>query len=158
MRTATTAYIGLGSNVGTRRETIHQALTLLEEFNGISLVKLSSLIETAPVGGPAGQSYYLNGVAEIQCHTSAEMLLEVLHLVEERLGRVRREKWGSRTIDLDILLFGDEIIDTPDLHVPHRLMHTRDFVMLGMAEIAPQVVHPQLGRTMREILRALQGK
>ena len=158
MRTATTAYIGLGTNMGKRREIIHRALALLEELDGITVVKVSSLIETAPLGGPAGQSDYLNGVAEILCRTPAEKLLEMLLSVEDRLGRIRREKWGPRTIDLDILLFGDETIDTPDLQVPHRLMHTRKFVMIPITEIAPEVVHPQLGQTMQEILRALQNQ
>jgi 2-amino-4-hydroxy-6-hydroxymethyldihydropteridine diphosphokinase len=152
----TTAYIALGSNRGDRRETINKALSLLGESD-ITIVRVSTLIETAPLGGPAGQDNYLNAVAEILSRTSAEQLLGIMQSVEDRLGRTRPHKWASRTIDLDLILFGGRIIDKPHLKVPHPLMHQRSFVMIPLVEIAPDLIHPVLGQTMREILDSLQN-
>lgn len=154
----TTAYIGLGSNLGDRRGMIDQALSLLEACPEVEVSAVSHLIPTAAVGGPADQGDFLNGVARITCRLSAEDLLRRLMEIENRLGRRRMEKWGPRTIDLDILLFGDRIIDREDLKVPHPLMSSRSFVMAPMAELAGDVVHPRLGKTMREILASLEGE
>jgi 2-amino-4-hydroxy-6-hydroxymethyldihydropteridine diphosphokinase len=155
----TTAYIALGSNRGDRRETINKALNMLGESgsDNITIVRVSTLIETAPLGGPAGQDNYLNAVAEILSQTSAEQLLGIMQSVEDRLGRTRPQKWASRTIDLDLILFGGRIIDKPHLKVPHPLMHQRSFVMVPLVEIAPDLIHPVLGQTMREILDSLQN-
>jgi len=151
-RRAAVAYIGLGSNLGDRVRMIIQALLKLEEYTGVQVALVSQLIETAPVGGPEDQTDYLNGVAELRCELPAEELLSVLQEVETSLGRERLVKWGPRTIDLDLLLFDEQVIDTADLKVPHPLMHERRFVMEGLAEIAPKVVHPVLGKTMQQIM------
>jgi len=155
---ATTAYIALGSNLGNRLENISQAIRLLDRTPEITIVKISSLIETTPVGGPKGQNNYINGVAEILSQISAEPLLELMQSVETQLGRPAqqdRPRWSPRTIDLDLLLFGSEIIDKPRLKVPHPLMHQRRFVMAPLVELAPDLTHPLLGLTMREILDSL---
>jgi len=154
----TTAYIGLGSNLGDRRGLIGQALSLLEACPEVELSGVSHLMTTAAVGGPSDQDDFLNAVARITCRLSAEDLLKRLLEIEDRLGRRRVEKWGPRTIDLDILLFGDRIIDKKDLKVPHPLMSSRSFVMTPMVELAGDVVHPQLGKTMREILNLLESE
>ncbi|MCH9021483.1 MAG: 2-amino-4-hydroxy-6-hydroxymethyldihydropteridine diphosphokinase [Planctomycetes bacterium] len=154
----TTAYIGLGSNLGDRRGMIGQALSLLKACPEVELSGVSHLMTTAAVGGPRDQGDFLNAVARITCRLSAEDLLKRLLEIEDRLGRKRVEKWGPRTIDLDILLFGDRIIDQEELKVPHPLMSSRSFVMTPMVELAGDMVHPQLGKTMREILNLLEGE
>ena len=154
-RRTVVAYIGLGSNLGDRVSMIIQALLKLEEFSGVRVALVSQLIDTAPVGGPEDQDDYINGVAELRCELPAEELLSVLQEVESSLGRERLIKWGPRTIDLDLLLFDEEVIDTPGLQVPHPSMHERRFVMEGLVEIAPEVVHPVLGKTMQQIMDEL---
>ena len=156
----TTAYIGLGSNLGNRGDNIEKAVNRLEKSPDVTVIKVSSLIETTSVGGPAGQNCFLNGSAQILCRCMAEHLLSLMQEIEYGLGRERTEnrtKWASRTIDLDLLLFGSEIIDLPHLKVPHPLMHTRMFIMEPMAEIAPEVLHPRLNQTMRQILNSLKN-
>jgi 2-amino-4-hydroxy-6-hydroxymethyldihydropteridine diphosphokinase len=150
------AYIGLGSNQGERAATIIQALTLLDDVPRIAIAMVSQLISTAPVGGPPDQPDFLNGAAEIRCAISVDDLFQRLQDIENRLGRTRAEKWGQRYIDLDLLLFGSQIIDTPRLKVPHPLMHQRSFVLTPLVEIAPDLVHPVLGKTMRQILADLE--
>lgn len=152
-----TVYIGLGSNLGDRVRQIAQALALLDSLDGISVVRVASLIETQPVGGAAGQNDYLNGVAQLDCRFSAMELLAILLDVEKQLGRTRTEPWGARTIDLDLLLFDDQIIDEPQLQVPHPRMHERDFVLKPLAELAPEVVHPILGKSIRQILHEMEN-
>lgn len=149
-----TAYIAIGSNLGNRGGNINKALAYLEAVNDLKLVRLSSIIETSPVGGPEGQSMYFNAVAEISTNMTAWELLDVLLETENRLGRIRYEKDGPRTIDLDILLFNSEIIDQGQdrLIIPHPRMCERRFVLELMAEIAPGVVHPVTNTTMIELL------
>ena len=154
------AYIALGSNLGNRGLNIEKALTQLEKLPDITVGKVSSLIETAPIGGPAGQNHFFNASAQILCRCVATHLLALMQKIESQLGRDRTEntqKWSSRTIDLDLLLFGSEIIDLPRLKVPHPLMHTRMFVMGPMVEIAPDVWHPKLNRTMLQIFNSLKN-
>jgi 3-oxoacyl-[acyl-carrier protein] reductase len=151
-----TAYIALGSNLGDRRGFLDQALAALRTRPGIEVVYVSSYHETAPVGGPPGQGNYLNAAAELRTTLEPQELLRVLLDVEQTLGRERHERFGPRTIDLDLLLYGEVVCDEPDLIVPHPRMHERRFVLEPLAEIGDQVVHPVLKRTVRFLLEKLQ--
>ncbi|MBN2064893.1 MAG: 2-amino-4-hydroxy-6-hydroxymethyldihydropteridine diphosphokinase [Sedimentisphaerales bacterium] len=147
------AYIALGSNLGNRGGNINKALAYLEAVSGLELVKISSIIETIPLGGPEGQGMYFNAVCKIATELTPWELLDVLLETENRLGRIRTEKDGPRTIDLDILLYNNEIIRQGDkLVIPHPRMASRRFVLELMAEIAPEVVHPELNASMIELL------
>ena len=154
--TSTTAYVGLGSNEGDRIATIFRALDMLDDRTNMTVGLVSQIIENPAQGGPLGQNDFLNCVAELRCTLSAEELLRALQDIEKRLGRIRKEKWGPRTIDLDLLLFGSDCIDKPHLKVPHPLMHERIFVMAGLYEIAPGLLHPVLDKTVNQLWQELQ--
>lgn len=139
------AYIGLGSNVGDRKATIDAALQRLAPR------RVSSIIETEP-WGLAAQPRFLNAVAEMETDIDSDALLDRLLSVERELGRVRAERWGPRTIDLDLLLYGDRVIRTETLSVPHPRLAERRFVLEGLAELCPEQPVPGLGRTVRELL------
>lgn len=134
--------MGIGSNLGDRERTIDRALALLPGF-----VTASTLRETAPVG-VVEQPPFLNGAARLETELSAPELLERLLEIERLLGRERRERWGPRTIDLDLLLYGDAVIDEPGLTVPHALLHERRFVLEPLGELDPGLVVPGRGRVM----------
>ena len=148
---STFAYVALGANLGDRRASIERAIDLLRNTPGVTVTKISSLREYAAVGGPAGSPPFLNAAAEIQATLSPRALLARLLDIERQLGRQRREKWGPRTIDLDLLLYGERIIHEPDLRVPHPLMHQRRFVLEPLREIAPDAFHPVLQRRIAEL-------
>ncbi len=149
------AYISLGSNKGLREKNIAAALNALETTAEIDVIKVSSLYETEPVGGPEDQPKYVNAAAHLSTSLTPERLLAVCLNIEESLGRKRTIRWGSRTIDLDILLFGKELRATAELTSPHPLMHDRKFVMEPLAEIAPDVIHPLLDCTAKSLLDSL---
>jgi len=139
------AYIGLGSNLGDRRAMIAGALDRLQPR------RVSTIVETEP-WGVADQPRYLNAVAEIETDLEPAALLDRLLDLERGLGRVRREKWGPRTIDLDLLLYGDRRVSSELLSVPHPHLHERRFVLEGLAELCPDRTVPGLDRTVRELL------
>jgi 2-amino-4-hydroxy-6-hydroxymethyldihydropteridine diphosphokinase len=146
------AYIAIGSNLGDRQATIRSALLLLDKSEGVRVMAVSTLFENAAVGGPADSPGFLNAAAELQTTRGARELLHRLLEIERQLGRLRREKWAPRTIDLDLLLYGDRILSSDELIVPHPLLQERLFVLKPLAEIAPDVVHPVLQMTIAGLL------
>lgn len=150
-----TAYIALGSNLGDRHEYLRQAVSRLAASAGILEVQLSPVVETEPVGGPPGQGCYLNGAALVVTTLEPQKLLELLLDIERQLGRERREQWGPRTIDLDLLLYEQEIMNTPALILPHPRMHQRLFVLQPLAAIAPDAIHPVLHQSIRQLAHSL---
>jgi 2-amino-4-hydroxy-6-hydroxymethyldihydropteridine diphosphokinase len=148
------AFIGLGSNLGDREANIRQALQFLEQLPETTIVRGSSLYDTEPVG-VSDQPNFLNGVVQVETHLAPRQLLWNLMLIERRLGRVRTQRWGPRVIDLDLLLYGDEVVDEEDLTLPHPLMTQRSFVMVPLVEIEPLLVHPVTNQTMLSILQRL---
>jgi 3-oxoacyl-[acyl-carrier protein] reductase len=152
----TIAYIGLGSNLGERGTLLDEAVARLRLRPGIDVVSVSSYHETDPVGGPAEQGKYLNAVACVRTTLDALQLLGVLQAIETELGRVRAERFGPRTLDLDLLLFGLGIVQSDGLLVPHPRMHERLFVLEPLMEIAPLAVHPVLESTVKDLLDRLR--
>ena len=148
----------MGSNVGDRHANLAFAVAALREIPAVRVFAVSEAIETEPVGGPLGQGPYLNAAAGLQTTLRPRELLELLLAIERRLGRVRAERWGPRTLDLDLLLYDDRVIDEPGLRVPHPRMHERLFVLRPLAAIAPSARHPVLGTTVREILDNLLNR
>src|SRR5207244_1751380 len=150
-----TAYIALGSNLGDRAGTLLAAVRALNATPGVRVVRLSTYHDTAPVGGPPDQPRFLNATAELATTLAPDELLRALLTVEQQFGRVRGEKDAPRTLDLDLLLYGDLVRPGPDPVVPHPRMHQRRFVLAPLAEIAPQAVVPGLGKTVAELLAGL---
>jgi 2-amino-4-hydroxy-6-hydroxymethyldihydropteridine diphosphokinase len=153
----TSGYIGLGSNLGERESTIRRAVEQLDDGERTQLVRLSALRETDPVGYE-DQPRFLNGVAIVATTLSPAGLLERLLEIERSLGRdrSRSERWGPRPIDLDLLLYGDEVVDEPGLRVPHPRLHERRFVLEPLAELDPGLVVPGYGR-VSDLLAKLES-
>ena len=150
-------FLGIGSNLGDRRQNIQSALRHLDSEREIEVLVLSPVIETEPVGGPP-QGRYLNAVAEIRTRLDPRSLLAVLHSVEARLGRVRAVRDGPREIDLDILLYGDLVLREHDLEIPHPRMLERGFVLDPLREIAPDRIHPLTHRSLEEHWRSFHER
>jgi 2-amino-4-hydroxy-6-hydroxymethyldihydropteridine diphosphokinase len=146
------AYVGLGSNLGDREATIRRAVELLDERPGIEIVAVSTLRETDPVG-VEDQPRFLNGAAALEVDLTARGLLDELLAVERELGRDRsqEQRWGPRTIDLDLLLYGGETVDEPGLTVPHPRLAERQFVLEPLCELDPDVTLPD-GRAVRDLV------
>jgi len=138
---AVTCYLGLGTNLGDRGANLTEALQHLGQVPAIEIVRTSSIYETAPVG-PQDQPDFFNQVVQAKVSCSARRLLELVQGIEQEMGRVHTRRWGERIIDIDILLYGDETIDQPDLQIPHPRMVARQFVLVPLAEIAPDLVLP----------------
>jgi 2-amino-4-hydroxy-6-hydroxymethyldihydropteridine diphosphokinase len=155
----TRCVIALGSNLGDRLENVRAGATRLRDTDGIDVVAFSTLYETAPVGGPDNQGPYLNAALTADTTLAADDLLALLHQIEADRERQRLVHWGPRTLDLDLLVHGDLVTGTDDatdsLQVPHPRMHERRFVMVPVCDVAPDLVHPRLGRTMRDLLADL---
>ncbi|MFO0953516.1 MAG: 2-amino-4-hydroxy-6-hydroxymethyldihydropteridine diphosphokinase [Isosphaeraceae bacterium] len=152
------AFIGLGSNLGDRRAVLDEAVAALSRIEGSRLESVSSYWETPPVGGPSGQRAFLNAAAALTTDLAPEDLLRRLHEIEAAAGRVRTVRWGERTLDLDLLLYGDRVIDEPGLQVPHPRMAIRRFVLEPLYEIAPKAVDPATSRTVSDLLANLDRR
>jgi 2-amino-4-hydroxy-6-hydroxymethyldihydropteridine diphosphokinase len=152
------AYIALGANLGDREKSIRRAIGELEYTPDVRVTRTSKLIENPAVGGPENSPDFLNGVVEIETTLGSHDLLHRLLEIERHMGRERREKWSPRIIDLDLLLYGDKIIASDELIVPHPLMHERRFVLVPLAEIAPSLIHPTLGISIADLLLNLPGE
>jgi dihydroneopterin aldolase/2-amino-4-hydroxy-6-hydroxymethyldihydropteridine diphosphokinase len=149
-------YISIGSNLGDREKNCSRSIELLEK-NGIVVRQRSSLYETIP-WGVREQPLFLNMVIEAETELKPQELLEVLKNVEIEVGREKSSRWGPRSIDLDILLYDDITLDEETLTIPHPYLHERDFVLIPLCEIAPDIKHPLLQSTMRELLQTLINK
>ena len=147
----TIAYIGTGSNLGNREAMIHSAKQKLLSHPKIKFLRSAPVYETDPVGGPA-QGLFLNTVWELETELSAAQLIALLLKIEEELGRKRVEKNGPRAIDLDLLLFGDEVIDEARLQVPHPRLQERWFVLKPLWDLRADFVHPVLKKSVCELL------
>ena len=154
-----TAYLGLGSNVGNRRSNLERALELLDAAEGILISRRSSIYETEP-WGMTEQPPFLNAAVEIQTSLRPGDLLAAVKAIEEAMGRVTTVRYGPRNIDVDILLYGNLVVDwnTPDLQIPHARMLERAFVLIPLAEIAGQIQHPTAKRTIEDLAANIEGR
>jgi len=155
-----TAYLSLGSNLGDRAANLRAALAQLEAAGGLPIV--SALYETQPVDFPddvpdglPGQPWFLNCVAAMETEMTPRELLTLALRIEAEMGRLRMKEKGPRNIDIDVVLFGDRVVDEPGLKIPHPAMHRRRFVLEPLVEIAPEARHPAMGKTARQLLAEL---
>ena len=146
-----TAFIGVGSNLGDKLDNCRKAIDRVGEISGCRLTGQSDFFRTSPVG-VEGHDWYVNAVFSIEADMTAHQLLKSLLAIEEDLGRKRNKKWDPRTIDLDILLYGQMVMDEKELTIPHPYMHLRKFVLLPMSQLRPDLVHPVRGKTIVELL------
>jgi 2-amino-4-hydroxy-6-hydroxymethyldihydropteridine diphosphokinase len=149
-------HIGIGSNLGDRRANALEAMERVSQLPDTRVVRASSLYESEPLGD--AKTWFVNSVIEIETELAPDALLKRLKAIEEAMGRkrVKGKKWGSRIIDLDILLWDKEVVSKRSLKIPHPEMHKRRFVLLPLAELAPHVVHPQLGQSVSALLATVK--
>jgi 2-amino-4-hydroxy-6-hydroxymethyldihydropteridine diphosphokinase len=150
-------FVGLGSNMDDPAGHCLKAMHLISEADGVNLLRSSSLYRTEPVGC-VEQDWFVNAVAEIRTELTAHKLLKVLQDIENNMGRVRKEKWEPRIIDLDILLYGQEVIGDGNLAIPHPEFHRRRFVLVPLCEIASYVIHPAFGVSIRGLMDRLNDE
>jgi 2-amino-4-hydroxy-6-hydroxymethyldihydropteridine diphosphokinase len=146
------AFIGVGSNLGDRKANIAEAIGRTGELPDTKILRKSSLYESEPHGN--AKTWFINAVVELETEFSPSDLLKKLKAIEETMGRkrVKGKRWGSRIIDLDVLFFDSEVLNTRNLKIPHPEVAKRKFVLLPLAEVAPQLQHPELGQTISQIL------
>jgi 2-amino-4-hydroxy-6-hydroxymethyldihydropteridine diphosphokinase len=149
------AYIGFGSNLGDRLNNCRNAIGALAALPPCSLLKTSSFYETSPVG-LVEQPTFINGVVLLETTEDAHWLMQQMQEIEKTFGRIRTLKWGPRSIDLDLLFFDDQIINTPELSVPHPSLHERRFVLEPLNEVAPDFRHPSLGKSVADLRNDLK--
>ncbi len=149
-------YLGLGSNIGDRKKHIYQTISKIEKQIGPCLQRSSSYRTAA--WGKTNQSYFLNQVIQIHTKITPIEILDGILAIEKQLGRVRKEKWGERIIDIDLLFYGTEIIELPRLLVPHPFLAERRFVLVPMNEIAPNFIHPIFERSISDLLAECPDK
>ena len=151
----TKGYAGLGSNLGNKRENITRAIGRINAYEEISIKEKSGFYDTAPVGGPP-QPDYVNCVIEMETEIEPQTLLKEFKKIEVELGRKSGVRWGPRVVDLDILLYGDRIINDHNLKIPHERMHERIFVLEPLCEISSDIKHPVSGISFSELLEKLK--
>jgi 2-amino-4-hydroxy-6-hydroxymethyldihydropteridine diphosphokinase len=149
------AYIGLGANIGDKEATCRKAVDMLRRAGRV--LRVSSFYRTEPVGYK-DQEDFINAVVELETSLSPHALLANCHVLEDELGRNRLVRWGPRTIDFDILLYGEEVIESDDLTIPHPLLAERGFVLIPLSEIAPEAIHPVLHKSASKLMRELKDK
>jgi len=149
-----TAYIGFGSNLGEKVENCLAAIDMMAALPYCTMVGRSAFYRTEPLG-LTDQDWFINGVCSLRVSVDPRTFLADLLKIEKSMGRVRTERWGPRVIDLDVLLFGEDIIREEGLAIPHLLMHLRRFVLVPITELAPTLRHPVINRTMNELLNDL---
>ena len=152
-----TAYLGLGANLGDRQDNLQAALRLLSVAQGVEIVRCSQVYETEP-WGVADQPKFLNCVADAAVTLEPEALLVLCKEVESEVGRTAGPRWGPRYIDVDILLYGSQNIDLPDLEIPHPRLHMRAFALAPLAELDPEAWHPILERTVGDLAATVEGR
>jgi 2-amino-4-hydroxy-6-hydroxymethyldihydropteridine diphosphokinase len=152
-----TAYLGLGSNLGNRLAFLRGGRDILVNCPDIELVQASGVYETEAVGGPPDNPLFLNSVLQVQTSLEPRQLLEVCLAAEDEFGRSRPVRWAPRTLDIDILLYADQIVCEEDLTIPHPRLQERTFVLAPLMEIAPDLRHPLLDQTITEIASGTTG-